>query len=294
MSERSAGAASRGAVGREPLDREIVWVRDAHSPQYELRRLFAEALGTFLLVLVSVGAIVVNQKAHGKVPLDAQVVAPGLMVMAIIYSMGSVSGAHVNPAVTFSYALRGNFPWRRVPGYWCAQLVGALGAVGFVRLALGDLGHLGASIPGPGVSGLSAFFLETVLTMGLVTVTLATASGQNNVGPNAAIARGGYIATAGLWAAPISGASMNPMRSFAPALLANDWSHLWIYVLGPFAGGAIAVGFARILRGAPTRHATQAAQGSLTPPATPTASRGDDSKESASSSPSIDHDTEQR
>lgn len=266
MSDSSPGTSRRRAVGREPLDHEILWIRDENNPKYELRRMFAEAFGTFLFVLVTVGAVVVNLKTHGKVPLDAQVVVPGLMIMAIIYSMGSVSGAHVNPTVTLAYALRGNFPWRRVPGYWCAQLVGAVAAVGFVRLALGDLGHLGTSTPGPGVSGLSAFFFEVVLSTGLVTVTLGTASGQNNVGPNAAIARGGYIALAGLWAAPITGASMNPIRSFAPALLANDWSNLWIYVLGPCLGGAIAVGFAWILRGAPTPHADRAAQGSLTQP----------------------------
>jgi aquaporin Z len=191
----------------------------------------------------------------------AQEVAPGLAIMAIIYSIGSVSGAHVNPAVTFSYALRRNFPWRRVPGYWLAQFVGAICAVGFLRLTLGNLGQLGTSRPGPGVSGLTAFLFELVLTAGLVTVTLGTASGQNNVGPNAAIARGGYIAAAGLWAGPITGASMNPIRSLAPALVGEHWSHVWIYIAGPLVGGAIAVGFAWILRGAPASAADQAAQG---------------------------------
>jgi aquaporin Z len=212
-------------------------------------------------VLVAVGAVVVDLKSHGKVPLVAQEVAPGLAIMAIIYSIGSVSGAHVNPAVTFSYALRRNFPWRRVPGYWLAQFVGAICAVGFLRLTLGNLGQLGTSRPGPGVSGLTAFLFELVLTAGLVTVTLGTASGQNNVGPNAAIARGGYIAAAGLWAGPITGASMNPIRSLAPALVGEHWSHVWIYIAGPLVGGAIAVGFAWILRGAPASAADQAAQG---------------------------------
>jgi aquaporin Z len=252
---------------REPTEDETPWIRDFHDDRYELRRLFAEFLGTFFLVLATVGAIVVDAKSHGKIPLSAQVVAPGLAIVVIIYSVGSVSGAHVNPVVTFSYALRRNFPWRRVPGYWLAQFVGAIAAVEFLRVTIGDVGRLGASTPGAGVSGLTAFFFEMVLTVGLVTVTLGTASGQNNVGPNAAIARGAYIAAAGLWAAPISGVSMNPMRSFAPALLGNDWSHLWIYVLGPFVGGVFAVAFAWILRGAPTSAATQAAQGIGSTPA---------------------------
>jgi aquaporin Z len=246
---------------REPDANETPWIRDFHDDQHELRRLFAEALGTFVLVLVAVGAIVVDLKSPGQVPLVAQEVAPGLAVMAIIYSIGSVSGAHVNPAVTFSYALRRNFPWRRVPGYWTAQFVGAVCAIMFLRLTLGNLGDLGSSQPAPDVSGLTAFFFEMILTTGLVTVTLGTASGQNNVGPNAAIARGGYIAAAGLWAGPITGASMNPIRSLAPALVGDHWSHVWIYLLGPLAGGAIAVGFAWILRGPPASAADRAAQG---------------------------------
>jgi aquaporin Z len=251
-------------IFREPNDQETPWIRDPHDPQFEIRRLFAEALGTFLLVLVGAGAIVVNAKTHGKVPLVAQEVAPGLMVMAIIYTIGSVSGAHVNPAVTFSYALRRNFPWRRVPGYWLAQLIGAVGAAEFLRHSLGNLAQLGASLPGHGISGRTAFLFELILSAGMVTVTLATASGQNNVGPNAAIARGGYIAAAGLWAGPITSASMNPARSFGPIFVANHWTYAWIYVGGPLAGGAAAVAIAWILRGPPTSTADDAAQGSST------------------------------
>ena len=251
----------RRIVGREPNEDETPWVRDFHDPRFELRRLFGEALGTFLLVLVTLGAIVVNAKTRGTVPLPAQVIAPGLAVMAIIYTIGSVSGAHVNPAVTLSYALRRNFPWRRVPGYIVAQVVGAIAAVAFLRLSVGNVDHLGTSAPSPGVSGLHAFLIEMVLTVGLVTVTLGTASGQNNVGPNAAIARGGYVAAAGLWAGSMTGAAMNPARSLAPAILASDWAHVWIYILAPLAGGAIAVVFAWILRGPPTVAADRSAQG---------------------------------
>jgi aquaporin Z len=249
---------------REPNESETPWIRDPHDPEYEIRRLFAEALGTFLLVLSGVGAAMVDVKRHGDVPFDVQMIVPGLAIMFVIYTIGGVSGAHVNPATTLSYALRRNFPWRRVPGYLFAQLVGAIGAIGLLRELLGHVDKLGVSIPSPGVSGLTAFFVELLLTFGLITVTLATASGTNNVGPNAAIARGGYLVAAGLWAGPISGASMNPVRSFAPALAANQWSHVWIYLLGPLAGGALAVGVAWILRGPPTLAADEASQGGPT------------------------------
>jgi aquaporin Z len=224
-------------------------------------------LGTFMLVLVAAGATVVNAQSHGLVPLDAQVVAPGLMVMAVIYFMGTISGAHLNPAVTVGFALRGNFPWRRVPGYVGAQIVGSILAAGLLRLTFGNIGHLGATMPGPGISAWTATLIEAVLTAGLVSVVLGTASGARNIGTNAALAVAGYIIVAGLWAAPVSGASMNPARSFGPALVGGHWTDWWAYVIGPLAGAVIAVGIAVILRGPPSQAADEAAQGSSpTPP----------------------------
>jgi aquaporin Z len=175
--------------------------------------------------------------------------------------MGTVSGAHLNPAVTISFALRRNFPWRRVPGYVAAQLAGSVLAAGFLRATLGDIGHLGATEPGPGTNALTTTLIEVVLTAGLVSVVLGTASGARNIGANAALAIGGYIIAAGLWAASVSGASMNPARSLGPALIGGQWEDWWAYVLGPLAGGALAVGFAWILRGPPSPAADQAAQG---------------------------------
>jgi aquaporin Z len=236
-------------------------VRDPHVRRHEWRRLFSETLGTFLLVVVAAGAPVVDAVSHGQVPLDAQVVAPGLMVMAIIYFMGMVSGAHLNPAVTLSFAARGNFPWSRVPGYILAQLVGALAASLLLRALFGTVGHLGATLPGRGISSATALVIEGLLTLGLVSVILGTASGARNVGANAALAVGGYIALAGLWAAPISGASMNPVRSFGPQLVSGDWTSWWAYIAGPIAGGLLAVGIAWILRGPPSAAASVAAQG---------------------------------
>ncbi len=232
-------------------------------PQLEWRRLFSELLGTFFLVLVAAGAPVVAARSHGAVSLSAQVVAPGLMVMAVIYFMGAVGGAHLNPAVTLSFALRRNFPWRRVPGYVVMQLLGATLAALFLRSMLGNIGNLGATLPQNGFSSMQAMILEVVLTLGLVSVILGTASGARNIGTNAALAVGSYIALAGLWAAPMTGASMNPARSFGPALVGDHWGSYWAYVVGPLLGGVLAVGCAWLLRGGPTAAGDEAAQGSL-------------------------------
>jgi aquaporin Z len=171
------------------------------------------------------------------------------MVMAIILFMGAVSGAHLNPAVSLAFAMRRDFPWRRVAGYIIVQLAGATLAALFLLAVFGDVGHLGATLPGPGYANWQALLMEIALTVGLVSVILGTASAAQNVGAIAALGVGGYIALAGLWAAPVSGVSMNPARSFGPALVDGDFSSYWVYVVGPLAGALIAVGFAFILRG---------------------------------------------
>jgi aquaporin Z len=227
----------------------------------EWRRLFSEAWGTFLLVIVAAGAGTVAAVSGGAITLSMQVVAPGLMVMAVIYFMGAVGGAHLNPAVTLAFAIRRNFPWGRVPGYIAAQFVGGTLAAGFLRLMFGTAGRLGATVPGAGSSDVSALLMEVLLTTGLVSTILGTASGARNIGSNGALAIGGYIALAGLWAAPISGASMNPVRSFAPDLLRDDFATTWIYLAGPVAGAVIATGFEWILKGKSTEAGATAAQG---------------------------------
>ena len=247
---------------REPENLQTAWTKDFHNPAYEWRRYFSEYFGTFLLVLVAAGAGVVDARTH-KVPLDAAVVAPGLMVMAVIYFMGTVSGAHLNPAVTVGFALRRNFPWKRVPGYLVSQLAGSLTASAVLLALFGNVGKLGATLPGAGISTSTAVVIEGLLTMGLVSVILGTASGARNVGPNAALAVGAYIALAGLWAAPVSGASMNPFRSLGPVLVGGAYRDWWIYLVGPLVGSALAVGLASILRGRPTKAGAEAAQGTL-------------------------------
>jgi aquaporin Z len=230
----------------------------------ELRRLFSEVLGTFFLVLVAVGGGVVNTATGGSISYVALVIAPGLMVMAIILFMGKVSGAHLNPVVTIAFSARGDFPWRRAPGYILSQIVGALLACSFLALVFGVNGSFGATQPGAGFSGLQAVLIEFVLTLGLVSVILGTASTAQNVGPLSALAVGGYIALAGIWSAPISGASMNPVRSFAPDLLLLNFSNYWVYLIGPMAGALLAVLFAYVLRGpGGDKAAIEAAQGIL-------------------------------
>src|SRR5512141_81911 len=187
---------------------------DFLNPALEWRRLFAEAWGTFLLVLVAAGGGVIAARTGSMLSLGARAVAPGIMVMVIIYTMGAVSGAHLNPAVTLAFALRRHFPWRRVPGYLVAQLLGGVAAALFLRAMFGTTGELGATLPGVGIGAARALLMEILLTAVLVNVILGTASGARNIGTNGAIAVGGYIALAHILAAPVCGPSMNPVRSF--------------------------------------------------------------------------------
>ena len=243
---------------------EPPWVREFDNPRHEWRRLFSELFGTFLLVLVGAGGGVVSAFSNGAIERAAAVTAPGLMVLAIILFMGAVSGAHLNPAVSIAFAVRGDFKWRRVPGYIIAQLVGATLACLALWAMVGKIGMLGATEPGTGVSDLQATVMELLLTLGLVSTILGTASKAQNVGPIAAIGVGSYIVLAGLWSSPISGASMNPARSFGPDLVLGDFNHYWIYVVGPVLGALVAVGFAYILRGrGGDSTARRAAEGTL-------------------------------
>jgi aquaporin Z len=231
-------------------------------PSNKWRALFAETWGTFLLVLVGAGAAVAG-KITGEVSKGMEVVAPGIMVMSIIYFMGAVSGAHINPAVTVAFALRRHFPWSYVPLYILAQLTGGILAAIFLRSIFGTAGDIGATTPAEGLEHWKLFMIEIVLTTGLVNTILGTAAGPGNVGNNGAIAIGGYIALSGLWAGSLTGASMNAVRTFAPDLVRGDLSITWIYVSATFTGAIIAVGFEWILKGKPSAHADKEAQGAM-------------------------------
>jgi aquaporin Z len=162
--------------------------------------------------------------------------------------------------------LRGDFSWKRVPGYIAVQLFGAALACLFLLAVFGNVKHLGATLPGPGYKAWQALMLEIALSATLISVILGTASSAQNVGALGALAVGGYIALAGLWAAPVSGTSMNPARSFGPALIADDWTAYWVYVTGPLIGAAIAVGAAMILRGGRKDPAARAAASGASQP----------------------------
>lgn len=247
LAKQEAGLRSLGHPNA--LARQFDFADDA----FEWRRLFSELFGTFLLVFVAVGGPMANARfaVHGgpSISAAALVAAPGLMVLAIILFMGAVSGAHLNPAVTIAFMLRGDFPGRRVPMYIVAQFAGAVLATLVLVGLIGTQGTAGLTVPGPGISAATAMAWEVVLTVGLVSVILGTASGAQQIGAMAAIAVGSYIALAGIVGSRVSGASMNPARSLGPALVLGNWTSWWAYLIGPVIGGAVAVGFAYILRG---------------------------------------------
>jgi len=247
------------------IDRDITGpIRDFQDPNQAWRRLFSELYGTFLLVLVAAGGGMMSQAFPNTIGRSAAVVAPGLMVMAIIMFMGKVSGAHLNPAVSIAFWLRGDFPARRVPGYILVQLIGATLAALFLHEVIDVSAKFGSNYVAAGYSDWRGFWMEALLTLGLVSVILGTASGAQNIGIIGALGVGGYIALAGLWGSPISGASMNPARTFGPDLASGNFSDYWVYVAGPLAGAALAVGVAFLLRGPGGGKAgSAAAQGAL-------------------------------
>jgi aquaporin Z len=179
--------------------------------------------------------------------------------MALIYAAGDVSGAHFNPAVTLAFALRGDFRWRRVPMYWAAQLGGAALAALVLRALLGSVARLGASTAE--LSDLKAVALEALLTVLLVTVILNTASRHSLIGADAAVAVGATIVLCGLFAGTLSGASMNPARSFGPAVVDGHLGRLWIYAVGPVVGAVVAVLLTRLLHPHRDREEKVAAEG---------------------------------
>ncbi len=213
-----------------------------------MRRYAAEFVGTFLLVFAGPGAVVVNEVSGGSVGSLGIGLSFGLAVMAAIYSIGHLSGAHINPAVTVTFALTRHFPWSLVPGYVVAQLAGACAASATHLLLFGDVASLGATVPSG--SPLQATLLELILTLFLMFVVSAVATDVRAVGGAAAIAIGGYVALAATFAGPIAGASMNPARSFGPALMSGTWSAHWTYWIGPVLGATLGTLLYRYVRAA--------------------------------------------
>jgi aquaporin Z len=213
------------------------------------RRMLAELLGTFALVTVDAGGAMVAS-LDPRVSFAARSAASGLLVASMCYALGNVSGAHFNPAVTFGFALRKDFPWRLVPGYWLAQAGGAVLAALILRTLLGPIAQLGMTEPS--IAPTAAVAVEAMLTFFLVTVILSTATRYKLLATTTPLASGGTVALCGLFSRPLTGASMNPARSLGPALVTLDFQHYWIYVVGPFCGATLA--FLMVLLVHPRHH----------------------------------------
>lgn len=211
-------------------------------------KLLAEALGTFTLVFAGAGAIVIDAHSGGAIGHAGIALTFGLVVLAMIHTFGDVSGAHLNPAVTAAFAAAGRFPWQAAPGYIAAQATGALAASLLLRLLFpADPTHLGATLPaGP---PWQSFVLEIVLTAVLMLTILSVSTGAREKGVTAGIAIGAVIALEAMFAGPVSGASMNPARSLAPALASGHFEHLWLYLAAPALGALLAVPLCALTRG---------------------------------------------
>jgi aquaporin NIP len=204
-----------------------------------MKRLLAEFLGTFILVFTGTGAIVINHATNGVIGHAGIALVFGLVVMAMIYAFGDVSGAHLNPAVTIGFSIARRFPAKDIPGYLAAQLGGAFAASGMLRLLFPSDPRLGATLPTGSMT--QSFILEIILTTILMLVILSVSTGAKEKGVTAGIAIGAVIALEAMFAGPICGASMNPARSLAPAIVSGNFQHLWLYPLATILGALIAV-----------------------------------------------------
>jgi aquaporin Z len=251
------------SVGRNYL---VKFEEDTLRPRPLWIRLIIEFVGTFVLVTVAAGAGVINHYAGGgPISRTAAVIAPGAAVMAMIYAWGPLSGLHINPAVTFAFASRRVFPREWVLPYWIVQFAGAVCAAWFLQVMFGNVSTGGNyPIAKPGGDWRS-FVMETVLTAILVSVILNTATGGRSIGHNAAIAVGSTVALLGLFASPISGASMNPARTLGPDIVSTDYTGWWVYIAGPVLGAAIAVMIITVVRGRPVTEEWEAAEGGALP-----------------------------
>jgi aquaporin NIP len=220
------------------------------------RSLVAEAFGTFALVFAGAGAIMVDAKTHQLGHVGVAITF-GLVIMAMIYAIGHISGAHFNAAVTLAFVLTRHFPWPRAVAYWSAQLAGAVLAAAVLRGSLGNIAHVGATLPSG--SQAQSFLWELVMTAFLMFVVMAVATDTRAVGEAAAIAIGATIGFDAMFGGPISGASMNPARSIGPAVVSGDLHALWLYIVAPVIGAAIGATLYQFVRAKPAPPAASSA-----------------------------------
>lgn len=217
-----------------------------------MRRPLAEFLGTFILVFAGTGAIVINQACGGVIGHPGIALTFGLVVLAMIYTFGDISGAHLNPAVTVAFAAAKRFPWKEVPPYLAAQLAGAFAASGLLKFLFPGPGTLGATLPAGSAS--QSFVLEVVLTAILMLVILGVSTGAKEKGITAGIAIGATVGLEAMFAGPACGASMNPARSLAPAIVSGHLQHLWLYPVATVLGALLAVPLSQAVRGPASSH----------------------------------------
>jgi aquaporin NIP len=211
-----------------------------------MKKLCAEMLGTFALVFAGTGAIIINDASSGTITHVGIALTFGLVVLAMIYTFGDISGAHFNPAVTLGFWVAGRLPGRDVSPYIISQSFGALLASGLLRFLFPQSKLLGATIPAG--SDFQSFVLEVVLTFLLMLTILNVSTGAKEKGITAGIAVGAVIALEAMFAGPICGASMNPARSLAPALVSGHLEHLWVYLMAPLLGAGLAIPACRCVR----------------------------------------------
>ncbi|MBE3558583.1 MAG: MIP family channel protein [Ktedonobacteraceae bacterium] len=243
-------------MSRQPISAEHIRLPGGSDQQLAVEtatpslwaQLAAEAIGTFGLVFAGCGAIMIDTLSKGQVTHVGVGLVFGLIITVMIYAFGHISGAHFNPAVTLAFVLARHFPIQRLLGYWIAQFLGAALAAACLKLLLGDVASLGATLPAGDGGAWQAFGLEMLLTFFLMIVIMAMATDTRAVGQAAALAIGATVALEALFAGPISGASMNPARSLGPALVGWIWTAQWLYVLGPMIGAVAGAYVYRWLR----------------------------------------------
>jgi len=211
-----------------------------------MKKYYSEFIGTFIMMFCGTGASIIDETTHGTVTHVGVAITWGLIVMSLIYALGETSGAHFNPAVTIAFTVNKNFPLKEVLPYLASQFIGAISATSLLKYLFPTSVFLGATLPRN--DAMQSFILEIVLSFLLMIVILKVAKGSKEQGLFAGIAIGSVVLLEAMFAGPICGASMNPIRSLTPALLSGNLASLWIYVVGPTSGMLAAVGFNKLLR----------------------------------------------